>query len=108
MARSPGIPVAQAAAAGELLYSGVEQAREESVFESLVEVADLPKLIFDPAGFDFLLETAQRGGRRIIFLQRVEGSFGSQHPALDRQMNSLEALRVEKTGGVAENHTTIA
>src|SRR5271156_211680 len=73
-----------------------------------MEVADFPKLFFDPAGFDLLLEAAQHGRRGIIFLQRLESGFGGQHAALDRQMNSLEALRVEETGGVAENHPAIA
>ncbi len=73
-----------------------------------MKVANFPKLIFDPAGFDFLLEARQRGGGRIIFLQRFESGFRRQHPALDCQMNSFESLRVEETGRVAENHPTVA
>src|SRR5580698_5214384 len=73
-----------------------------------MKVANLPKLLFDPAGFDFLLERTECCGRRILFRQRLESSFSSQHAALDRQMNSFEALRVEETGGVAENHPAIA
>src|SRR5580692_1768031 len=79
-----GVAVVQAAASGELLYTGVEQAGEESMFESLMKVANLPKLIFDPAGFDFLLEAAERCRGRVIFLERLEGSFSRQHSTLDR------------------------
>src|SRR5580700_5795096 len=107
MARGRGIPVAQAASSGELLYAGVEQAGEESVLESLMKVADLPKLIFDPAGFDFLLEAAKHSGGRVLLLECLEGSFSRQHSALDRQMNSFEALRIEETGGIAEDHPAI-
>src|SRR5580692_2443223 len=82
--RGPGVAVAQAASSGELLYTGVKQAREESVLESLMKVANLPKLIFDPAGFDFLLEAAERCRGRVIFLERLECSFSRQHSTLDR------------------------
>src|ERR1700680_2499693 len=78
------------------------------MLESLMEVADLPKLVFDPAGFDSLLESAQRGGRRIIFQQRLESSFCCEHAALNRQMNSLQPLRIEEAGGVAEDHPAVA
>src|SRR5208282_3421795 len=78
------------------------------MLESLMKVADFPKLVFDPTGFDFLLEPAQHSGGRIVFLQRFESSFGCQHAALDGQVNSLKALRVEEASGVAEDHPAVA
>ncbi len=50
----------------------------------------------------------QRGGGRIIFLQRFECGFGGEHAALDGEMNALEARGVHEAGGVAENHPAIA
>ena len=49
VARSRGIAVAQAAAAGDLLQAGVDHAAPEAMLESLMKVADLPELVFDPA-----------------------------------------------------------
>ena len=85
-----GIAVAQAAAAGDHLQPGVEHARKHAVLESLMQVANFPEFVFDPAGFDFLLETCQRRRRRIVFFQRFESGFGGEHAALDREMNSFQ------------------
>src|SRR5580693_4506309 len=72
-----------------------------------MKVANFPKLVFNPAGFDFLLEAAERSGGRIVFLKRFESGFSREHSALNRQMNSLEALGVEETGRVAKNHPAV-
>ncbi len=101
------IAVAQAAAASDHLQRGVEHAGVESVFKTLVHVAHFPELFFDPAGFDFFLKLAEHRGRRIIFLQRFESRLGSEHAALDREMNALESRRVQEAGGVSENHPAI-
>ena len=58
VSRSRGIAGAQAASAGELLQAGVDHAAPESMLESLVEVADLPELVFDPARFHSPLKIA--------------------------------------------------
>src|SRR5580692_3189630 len=73
-----------------------------------MKVAHLPELIFNPAGLDLLLEATQCSDGRIVFFQCFKSSFSREHAALDRQMNSLEALRVQETGRVAENHPTVA
>src|ERR1700746_1663830 len=73
-----------------------------------MKVADLPELVFDPASVDFLLELAKRRTRRVAFLESVEGGFGCEHSALDREMNAFEALGIEEAGRVAEDHPTIA
>ena len=78
------------------------------MLESLVQVAHLPEFFFDPARFDFLLELAQHRRRRIVFLQRFKGRLRGEHPALDRQMNSLEPRRIQEAGRVAEDHPSIA
>src|SRR5579872_2476678 len=95
------IPIAQAATSGELLNSCMEQACEESMLESLMKVANFPKFVFDPTGFNLLLKAAQHSSGKIIFLQRLESGLRGQHTALDRQMNAFEALRVEEAGRVA-------
>ena len=41
----------QAATAGDLLQRRVKQPAKQAVFESLMEVANLPEFVFDPAGF---------------------------------------------------------
>ena len=79
----------------------------ETVFESLVEVANFPQFIFDPARFDFLLQSAEGCCREIIILERFERSLRRQHSALDREMNPLQPLRVQESRGVAKNHPTI-
>ena len=73
-----------------------------------MKVADLPEFVLDPARFHSLLKIAQRGGGEIIFLQRLECSFGGEHAALDGQMNAFQPLRIQKAGGVAEDHPAIA
>ena len=52
------IAIAKTAPSGELLQSGMKHAGPETMVEALMEVADLPELVFDPTGFDSLLKTA--------------------------------------------------
>src|SRR4030088_2499745 len=92
----PGIPIAQAASAGDELQGSMKHAGVESVRESLVHVADFPEFVFDPARFDFFLVPAERGRRRIVFDESLESSLGGEHPALNREMNSLEARGVDE------------
>src|SRR2546426_2471938 len=49
IARGRWIAVTQAASAGNLLQTGMQHSPPESVLEALMEVANLPQLIFDPA-----------------------------------------------------------
>src|SRR5215472_6090515 len=103
-----GIAVPQAAAAGELLQARMEHPCTESFFESLVEVAHLPEFGLDPAGIDSVLELTERGDRRIVLAESFEGGFRGQHSALDREMDSLQALRIEEAGRVAKDHPAVA
>ena len=86
----------------------MDHAARKTMLESLMEVADLPQLIFDPTGFDSLCVLPHGRGREIVALHRVESCFGRQHAALDGKMNALEPLRVEQAGGVASDHPAIS
>src|SRR5207249_3479231 len=101
------ISLTHSAAARDLLQAGMDHAAQESMLESLMEVADFPKLFFDPTGFDSFRVLPNRGGRKIVALHRFEGCFRRQHAALDGQVNALEPLRIQQTGGVAGNHPAI-
>src|SRR5208337_1135255 len=98
----------QATSVGELLNAGIEHAGEESVLESLVEVAHRPQLGLDPALLYAVLKRFQPLEREIVFHHAVEGSFRRQHPALDREMNALQPLRIQEAGGVAKDHPAVA
>src|SRR5262249_47008737 len=94
MPRMRGIAVPKSAATGELLQASMDHPDEESLFESLMEVANLPQLFFNPTRVDALLKPCQRLGGRIVGLKRFTCSFGSQHSALDGKMNPFQALRI--------------
>jgi len=49
----------EAAATGDLLESGVDEAAEHTVLKGLVEIADLPQFSFDIALLDFFGEGAE-------------------------------------------------
>src|SRR5271155_4143254 len=102
-----GVTIAQAASTGNKLKRRVENSGVETVFESLVHVADFPEFVFDPARFHSFLIRAQGLGRRIILPKCFECSLGRQHAALDREMNALEARRVQEAGGVAKYHPAV-
>src|SRR5438045_1993950 len=102
------IALAQSATAGALLQAGMNHAAQAAMLESLMKVADLPKLIFDPTSCDSLCVLPHSRGREIVALHRVESCFGRQHAALDGKMNALEPMRVKQAGGVASDHPAIA
>ena len=98
----------QAASAGELLQGRVQQAGDQPVLKALMEVAYFPQFVFDPAGIHALFVLLEPGGGEIIFEQRGKCSFRGEHAALDSQMNALEPLRIQETGGVPNDHPAIA
>src|SRR5450432_1568417 len=61
--RSCGIPISQPAPSRDLLQSSMKHACPKAVLESLVKVAYLPKLFFDPTTFHTLLKVSEFGGR---------------------------------------------
>src|SRR5215471_5063849 len=87
-----GIAIAHSPAAGELLQAGMQQSSPEAVGEALMEIAYLPELFSNPAGFDPALEIAQGGGGSVGLLQSFECALGGQHSALDSEVNSFQAL----------------
>src|SRR5262249_7960662 len=92
VARSPKIAAAHAASACELLNAGVNHPTPEAVLEPLMEVANLPEFLFDPAVIDFLLVGTQCGSRKIVLPQSCECGFRCHHSALDCQMDPLQPL----------------
>src|SRR6185436_12169160 len=69
--------------------------------EALLEVARLPELRLDEARLHALRVGGERRLRAVALLQRVESRLGGQHAALEREVDALEALRVEQARGVA-------
>src|SRR5664279_4389752 len=98
----------QSTAPRSLLNAGVQHPRQKTLVEALVEIADWPQLLFDPAFVHALLEFLEDVERVVILRHRLKGSFGGQHAALDSEMNPLQPLRIQEAGGVAQNHPTIA
>src|ERR1039458_4851285 len=88
MAGMIAVARAQPAASRGLLNAGIQQSRQKTLVEALVEVADRPQLILDPAFLHPLVEFLQNFEGEIIFCHGLIGSFRSQHAALDGQMNS--------------------
>src|SRR5262245_11192214 len=99
------IPVAQAAAARNHLQPRMEHPREESVLECLMKVANLPKLLLDPTILYEFLKSFQFVRREIVRLQCFIGGIGRKHPGLEREMNSLQSHRIQKTGSIAHDHS---
>ena len=91
------IAVVKAASARDLLQAHVEHAGPQAMLEALVEVADLPELFFNPAGFDAALEITEGGCRRVALFERFEGRLGGERAALDRQVDALQP------GGIQES-----
>src|SRR5690348_10809014 len=86
----------------------MEDAGPESVLESLVKIAYFPKLFSDPAALYAALKGAESRGRSIGLLQRLECSFGRKHATLNGEVDALQALRIQKSCRVAQNHPAIA
>src|SRR5207302_4443644 len=78
------------------------------MLEALVEVADFPQLLFYPAVLDSSLEVAQGCCRRVPLFESFEGCFRREHAALDGEMNSFEPLRIQKSGGVTQDHPAVS
>src|ERR1700758_740143 len=73
-----------------------------------MKIADGVELLFDPTAIDRGFVFAERVFGEAVVEERVEGGFGGEHSTFDGEVNAFEALRVEETGGVAEDHPSIA
>src|SRR4051794_6639291 len=93
----------QSTSARKLLNTGVEHSREKAVLEPLMKITYRPKLSFDPTFFDAVLKLLENIERVVIFRHGFKGRLGSQHPALDRQVNALKALRIQEARGISKN-----
>src|SRR5579864_4332194 len=99
--------VDEAAAAGDLLEGGVDEAAEHAVLKRLMEIADLPEFFFDIALLDLLREGAERFGCGIAGFQGLENCFGGQYAALHGHVDAFETLRIEEAAGVADDEGAI-
>src|SRR6266542_4941686 len=104
VARCARIAIPQAASAGKLLQASVEHPAPEAMFKALMKISYLPKLFFDPAGFNFLLKHTDHRGREIVFLHCLESGLRGEHSTLDCQVDSFQALLVLNDTGATENH----
>src|ERR1700736_6707067 len=97
----------EAAPPGNGLQSGVEQSREQTMLEGLMEIANFPQFFFDVALLHFLGKCAQRFRRRVAGFQRVENCLRCEYAAFHRQVDSFEPLRIEETTGIAYDQAAI-
>src|SRR5215472_7204672 len=95
-----GVVSVQSAPAGELLNARMEHAGDETLLEALVEVAHRPQLGLDPALVDARLELFEYGQGEVLLHHCIKRRLRGQHAALDREMNSLQPLRIEEAGRV--------
>src|SRR5229473_7317126 len=72
-----------------------------------MEIAHRPEFFFDPALLDFFRKGRERFRGSVAREQSLENSFGGQHPALHGHVNALEALRIEKARGVADDQPAV-
>src|SRR6202162_3511070 len=68
----------EAAATRNELQASLEQPRDQTMLEGLMEIADLPQLFFDVALLDFLGKRAQHFCRRVPSFQRVKNCLCGQ------------------------------
>src|SRR5438034_5071238 len=61
----------------------------------------------DVALLDFFRERAERFCRGVAGLQRFENGFSRKHATLHRQVNALEALRIEKTARIPDDEAAV-
>src|ERR1700719_1704376 len=92
---------------GNELQAGLEEPRDQTMLERLVEIADFPQLFFDVALLDFFGKRTQRFRGGVAGFEGVENCFRREHAAFHRQMDSLESLRIEETARVADDQPAI-
>src|SRR5271165_5318964 len=102
------IAFVQSAAFCGLLNAGVQHAGEKALVKALVEVADRPQLVPDPAFLHALLKFLQDVEGEIIFRHGLISGFGGQHATLDGKMNPFQPLRVEESSRVSQDHPAVA
>src|SRR6266568_546298 len=99
--------VNQAAPAGNQLQARVKHSTKKTVLKGLMEIAHRPEFSFDPALLDFFRKGRERFRGSVAREQSLKNSFGRQHPALHGHVDALEALRIQKARGVADNQPAV-
>ena len=101
-------PVAgEIAAAQRDLDAGVEQAGEQAVLESLVEVAHAPELGGGPRVLDAPLVAGEALRREVAGQQALEQRLGGEHARLDREVDALEPGAVQESARVAAQEQAV-
>src|SRR5579871_4382412 len=73
----------------------------------LVKIAEGPKLFLDPALLDLPGIFLKLLRRRVVGAKCFVNCFGSEHAAFDCGVNAFEALRIQKTCGIADDEAAI-
>src|SRR6201991_937644 len=69
--------------------------------EAGVKISYLVQLRHDPAFIYQIFVTLQLIRRKILYLQGFEDYFSRQHAALDRRVNPLQTLWIQKAGAIS-------
>src|ERR1041384_2790820 len=97
------IPINQPprATACKELQTGIDQPEPAAVSEAGVKVSHFAQLGNHPALVQQIFVTLQLIRRKVLRLQGVEDHLSRQHAALDRRVNSLQTLWIQKAGAVS-------
>src|SRR5271154_1067182 len=91
-----------------LLQRCMQHSLIEAILEALMEVAYWPQLFLDPTFLNTFRIFRQLLAIELAGEQRFKCSLRREHSALDRQMDTLEPLRIEHAGRVAADHPAVA
>ena len=95
------------APAGHHAHADVEQPREQSMLESLMEIAHALELLRRPRALEAALVTRQTLLGEVPRQQAFEYRLGRQHAGLDRKMNPLEPRAVQEAARVAAQQQAV-
>ena len=95
------------AAAGDELKPGVHHSQPAAMLEARMKVSHLAQLGNDPTLVYELFVTLQLLRGVILCQQRFKDCLRREHAAFDRRVNSLQSLRVEKPGAVANQQHSV-
>src|SRR5438067_1622565 len=95
------------ATAGNVLQARVRHSEPAAVPKSSMKVSIATQFGRDPTLFHTRFKRLQCGRREIFSNESVKDSFGGQHAALDRRMNSFQACGVQEAGAVADDQHSI-
>src|SRR5579884_297824 len=97
----------ETAPAGEHAEAGIEHAVNQTVLESLMEVASREEFRVRPRLFELRFVRAQLRRVERACPSCLERRFGREHPGFHRQVHTFEAHAVEEAGGIAHQHQAV-